>query len=81
MSRWLKAARAASMPVQLGQKGAVRSEINLIGAETQDLSAPRDLSVPNRPNCTGMETETEIIGAAVESPANRDLRAMRHHRE
>jgi hypothetical protein len=68
MSRWLEAARAASMPVQLGQKGAVRSKFNPIGAEARELSATRDLTDPNRPNCTGIETETQIIGAAVESP-------------
>ena len=67
MSRWLKAARAASMPVQLGQKGAVRSKFNPIGAEARELSATRDLTDPNRPNCTGIESEPPIIGAVVES--------------
>ena len=68
MSLWLEAARAASMPVQLGQKGAVRSETKPIGVEKQKLSVIRDLSDPNRPNCTSIETETPITGAGVESP-------------
>ena len=68
MSRWLEAARAASMPVQLGQLGTGRSISNLIGVRNQKLSSLRDLTVPNCPNCTSIETETPIIRTAVESP-------------
>ena len=68
MSRWLEAARAASMPVQLGQLGTVRSNFNPISVEVRELSARRELTVPNCPNCTSIETETPVIGAAVESP-------------
>ncbi len=68
MSRWLEAARAASMPVQLGQLGTVRSNFNPISVEVRELSARRELTVPNCPNCAGIKSETPVIEAAAESP-------------
>lgn len=52
MSRWLKAARAEYMPVQLAQKGAVRSE-------NTEIRLISELTDPNCTNCTRIETETE----------------------
>jgi DNA polymerase I len=47
MSKWLKAARAASMPVQLGQ----------LGADRFVSDGCSDLTDPNCPNCRGKTTK------------------------
>ena len=70
MSRWLDLFRQAAVqidtPVQLGQKGSVRSGI--------------ELTDPNRPNCTGKETENRPEWDATDWQAYFDERAgVREH--
>ena len=70
MSRWLEMFREAraqiDTPVQLGQIGAVRSE--------------SELTAPNRPNCTGIETENRAEWDAADWRAYFDERAgVREH--
>ena len=70
MSRWLTMFREARVqidtPVQLGQKGAVRSE--------------SELTAPNRAICTGIETENRAEWDAADWRAFFDERAgVREH--
>ena len=70
MSRWLTMFREARVqidtPVQLGQKGAVRSE--------------SELTAPNRAICTGIETENRAEWDATDWRAFFDERAaIREH--
>ena len=65
MSRWLEMFREAPVqidtPVQLGQKGAVRSE--------------SELTAPNRANCTGIDSENRPEWDATDWRAYFDERA------